>query len=486
VKGPRRPHAPRSLRGRLLAGVVLLVAAGLLGADLAGYLLLRSFFDQRAERQLTQGSQRVERALARSVDEDTMGRVLQVLAPVRFKVAILKADQRPARFLPAPVPADSFPAVLDDVLLAELRERPGHVVRRELGGEPFRLLYHPIGEPAGARGGTSGRPVGIVVAVSTRRDEDTLHRIAVTELAVSSVTLLAAGGLALGVLRLGLRPLDRVTATAAAIAAGDTAQRIPVRDPRTELGRLAVVLNQAFDERRRAEERLRHFLADASHELRTPLTTISGWADLYFQDDLGDPDDVETAMARIADEAGHMRILVDDLMLLARLDRQRPPRTAPVDLAALVEDILSDARVIAPDRAIRCEVASPDGVTVLGDAERLRQVVRNLVHNALQHTPDGTAVTVTIAASEGPPPGVELVVADGGPGIPPETAAQLFDRFDGDRTRRTGSGLGLAISRAIVEAHGGTIGVRSSPGDGSEFHVTFPATRSARVADQAR
>lgn len=217
---------------------------------------------------------------------------------------------------------------------------------------------------------------------------------------------------------------------------------------------------------------MRRFVADASHELRTPLTSIRGFAEFYRQNPEGDPSAV---LRRIEDEAARMSLLVDDLLLLARLDRQRPIAADPVDLLALAADAVHDARILAPSREVTLQV---DGAAliVLGDETRLRQVIRNLMTNALTHTPDGTPITVRVGAAE---PWAYLEVADEGPGLDAEQAERVFERFyraDPSRSRSDGggSGLGLSIAAALVQAHGGDIGVRSTPGEGATFSVRLP------------
>jgi two-component system OmpR family sensor kinase len=284
-------------------------------------------------------------------------------------------------------------------------------------------------------------------------------------------------------LRLGLRPLGNMAATATAIAGGDTNRRVPVDGAYTEVGRLAAALNHAFDQRQRAEDQLRGYIADASHELRTPLTTIRGWADLYFQGGLPDAAAIETAMSRIADEAGHVSRLVEEL-LLARLDHQRPLGTDAVDLATIAREVAADAQVIDPQRPITLTLPQDPGEAVaVGDADRLRQVVRNLVGNALQNTPPGTPIQVGAGLdADDPVHWVRLSVADHGPGIPATDLPHVFERFYRSTRDSAGTGLGLAIVRAIVQAQGGTVQVWSEPGRGTRFDVTLPRAIDTALA----
>ena len=285
------------------------------------------------------------------------------------------------------------------------------------------------------------------------------------------------------VVRVGLKPLVAVEDTAEAIAAGDLSRRVPDGPPGTEVGRLSTSLNTmlgqietSFAEREAAERRLRRFVADAGHELRTPLTSIRGYAELFRQGAIAEPDDQTRAMGRIESEAERMGHLVDDLLLLARLDQQRPLERVPVELGALARDAVADASVRDPARPIG--IASPESeVVVTGDPDRLRQVLDNLLGNALVHTPAGTAVRVTLGA-EGDGR-VLLAVRDEGPGMTPEQAARVFERFyraDSSRSRSNGgSGLGLSIVDAVVTAHGGTVRCESEPGAGTTFTIALPA-----------
>jgi two-component system OmpR family sensor kinase len=241
---------------------------------------------------------------------------------------------------------------------------------------------------------------------------------------------------------------------------------------------------------RSSEERMRRFVADASHELRTPLTAIRGFAELYRQGAVSDEAEIARLMRRIEDEAKRMGLLVDDLLLLARLDQERPLARAPVDLLALAGDAVHDTRALAPDRPVRLEVGATDPPpVVIGDEARLRQVLTNLLANAVRHTPPGTPVTVTVGTGPSARTGaraVILTVADEGPGLAPDAAARVFERFyraDAARNRRDGgTGLGLAIVAALVAGHGGAVDVHSEPGAGACFRVELPL---AEVAVQA-
>jgi two-component system OmpR family sensor kinase len=321
-----------------------------------------------------------------------------------------------------------------------------------------------------------------VVGASLHDVDNSVYRLAAVVVVGTAVALVALGTVAVWVLRLGVRPLKRMTATASDIAAGDLSQRVPAAEPGTEAGDLADALNgmlgrleEAFSAQAASEARLRRFVADASHELRTPITTIRGYAELHRQGALDDPEARRAAMARTEQEAVRMGALVEDLLLLARLDQGRPLARDRVDLVRLAEDARDDAAAAHPDHPV--EVTVDGGGVVTGDEDRLRQVVANLVANATTHTPTGTHVTLSVV---GPPDAdeVRLLVADEGPGMAPDVAARAFERFsrgDAARTRASGStGLGLSIVEAIVEAHGGSVELRSAPGDGTTVEVALP------------
>ena len=295
--------------------------------------------------------------------------------------------------------------------------------------------------------------------------------------------LLALGFGAWWIVRLGLRPLDAIGVTAGAIAAGDLTRRVDHAEPRTEVGRLGLSLNamlarleEAFAERRASEERLRRFLADASHELRTPLSSIRGYAELFRIGAAREPEDVEKAMTRIEDESARMGVLVEDLLALARLDEIREQVREPVDLAALAGDAVDDARAVAPEREITLHGGGDDDAVVVdGDPGQLRQVLSNLMRNALVHTPAGTPIEVSVRARNGD---ATLAVRDHGPGLPTDNPSELFDRFwraDPGRGRgRAGAGLGLAIVAGVVAAHGGRASAADAAGGGARFEVVLP------------
>jgi two-component system OmpR family sensor kinase len=335
---------------------------------------------------------------------------------------------------------------------------------------------------------TGDQPGTTVVAVPLRDVTSTLHRLERVEALVIAGVLLALGLLSWWVVRLGLRPLDRMGATAGAIAAGELSQRVEPADSRTEVGRLGLALNEmlgqietAFAERTASENRLRRFLADASHELRTPLVSIRGYAELFRIGAAREPEDTDKAMRRIEEESRRMGVLVEDMLTLARLDELREPVREPVDLGRVAADAVEDARAVAPRRTIELFEDGPG--KVLGDSHQLRQVVANLMRNALTHTPQGTPVEVRVRADGDD---AVLEVRDHGPGLPPGDPADLFERFwraaPGRERASGGAGLGLAIVAAIVEAHGGNVSAANAESGGASFVIRLPAHRPVAVA----
>jgi two-component system OmpR family sensor kinase len=327
---------------------------------------------------------------------------------------------------------------------------------------------------------------GITVAAVPLRDVDqTLHQLLSVEAIVIGGVLLALGAAALFVVRLGLRPLDRMAITAGEIAAGRLSQRVSPATSGTEVGRLGLALNgmlarleRAFAERQASENRLRRFLADASHELRTPLASIRGYAEVFRMGASADPAAVETSMKRIEEEAKRMGVLVEDLLVLARLDELREPIREPVDMRELAADAVEDARVTAPERPITFD--APDAAIVSGDAH---QLLGNLLRNALMHTPPATAIEVSVA-TEGKD--VRVDVRDHGPGLPPGDPQLLFERFwraEAGRARgKAGAGLGLAIVAEIVDTHGGSVEAGEAEGGGARFVVRLPRALSESSA----
>jgi two-component system OmpR family sensor kinase len=359
--------------------------------------------------------------------------------------------------------------------------RPFTVSSRD-GKTSWRVVARPLDDGTG----------GIAIATSLSDLGHTVDHLIFIEVLIGAVVLIFMGGGGYVLIKRSLRPLVEVEHTAAAIAAGDLSQRVPQLHPRTEVGRLSAALNgmltqiegaftQERASRRQArasEDRMRQFVADASHELRTPLTSIRGFAELHRMGAATDDADVRRLMRRVEDEASRMGVLVEDLLLLARLDQQRPLERTPVDLLEIASDVVHDARVVAPSRSIDLQVHTVAPPVVLGDESRLRQVVHNLMANALTHTPDDTPVTVILSTYDGDNPRAVIDVADAGPGLTDEQATRVFERFyraDTSRSRMAGgTGLGLSIVAGIVAAHGGRVTIESREGDGAVFRVELP------------
>ncbi|MFC0439496.1 cell wall metabolism sensor histidine kinase WalK [Kutzneria buriramensis] len=343
--------------------------------------------------------------------------------------------------------------------------------------------------------------VEIVVATDQRDLDAAVTDMRIRSLMICLGALVLVAGLGYALVRSSMRPLEEVEATADVIATGELSRRVPVRRPGSEVGKLANSLNvmlgrieESFAARqkseeaaRRSENRMRQFVADASHELRTPLTSIRGYAELYRQGAVTSPAEVAEVLGRIEDQAARMGLLVEDLLLLARLDQQRPLEQREVDLTVIAVDAVHDARMLDPDRKIGLHLdvtmdldeEDGGGLAVLGDEARLRQVLSNLVNNAITHTPAGTPVDVRLSRrDESGQPLVVIEVSDQGPGLTGEQTERIFERFyraDAVRSRENGgTGLGLAIVAALVAAHGGRVELDTAPGDGATFRVLLP------------
>ncbi len=320
----------------------------------------------------------------------------------------------------------------------------------------------------------------VVLAIPLTDVQTTLNQLVLLEASISLAIVVATAILALLIIRISLRPLQRMGAVAADIAAGDLSRRVEPATSNTEIGRLGLALNgmlsqieAAFAERTESNRRLRRFVADASHELRTPLTSIRGYSEMLRRGAGKSPSDSELARRRIEEESIRMTGLVDDMLVLARLDQGRPLEQAPVDLEAIARDALADARAVAPQRQISLSATGP--VVVNGDDTRLRQVLGNLVRNALVHTPQNTSIEIAVSTEDSLG---RISVADHGPGLGAQDMDRIFDPFyraDPSRSRDSGgSGLGLSIVSAVVTAHGGRVKVSETDGGGATFEVELP------------
>jgi two-component system OmpR family sensor kinase len=352
-----------------------------------------------------------------------------------------------------------------------------------------RLRYRVAALALAAGSGT------LVVAVPQGDIDQALDRLVLNEAVIGAVLLLVLGGIGWVVIRVALRPLAQMGRVASAIAPGDVSRRVSPATGKTEVGRLGISLNrmlerieEAFAHRANAEGRRKQFLSDASHELRTPLASIRGYTELFRLGAIEDPEERRRAMDRIESEATRMGVLVDDLLTRARLDELPEAQRETVDLVVLATSAVADARATAPDRTISLDACERVGVA--GEPNMLRQVLANLLDNAILHTPSGTTVEVSIAAEKRD---AVLEVHDHGPGLPPGATEHAFERFwraDNGRARgRGGSGLGLAIVREIVAFHHGSVEARNHPDGGAVFRVRLhrvpePATAEPEVRDE--
>ena len=402
-----------------------------------------------------------------AMDDPTRAYARRTVARFVFTAAGVIVDAEPSGYVDDPDPAPALPSLAS----ARLERITGRVVT--LGSGDGSMAYRVL-----VQRGRDG--VVYVTAAPLASVDATIQRLVRTLLLVGAVGLGAATLASAWLIRAGLRPVDQMVDTAAAIAAGDMGRRVSHANAHSELGRLGQALNDMLNQIERAvraraasEDRLRRFVSDAAHELRTPLTSLRGYAELYRQGALPDEAAIGNAMGRIEGEGARMARLVDDLLLLARLDEQRALERTPVDLSQLVEEAVDAFRVVAPDRPV--EATGTPGIVIQGDRPRLRQVIDNLLTNARIHTPAGTRVHVSVARE-----GAEATVRvrDEGEGIPAAVRSRVFERFwraDPARTRsRGGTGLGLAIVSSLVEAHGGQVEVESEPGHGATFILRLP------------
>jgi two-component system, OmpR family, sensor kinase len=460
------------LRTRLLIGLVAVVLAGLLVSDVVTYKSLESFLVSRLNQQLVSSPNQAARALNNCAGQSTCtvfdgpavpnGTYVELVVDGGFQItAWLYSPKLPKSADPI------FPA---NPPISSSAQNPTVFTVTSSEGQ----VFHAIAVQSQFPGET------IIVAVPLTEVDQTLDHLLLVEILVSACVVLLLGMLVWWMVRRGLHPLDEMATTAGAIAAGDLTQRVPANDPRTEVGRLGEALNVmlgeiegAFAARTASEERLRRFLADASHELRTPLTSIRGYAEMFDRGARDRPEDLAMSMRHIRADADRMSTLVDDLVLIARLGRERPLENEKVDLRQVLEPAIAAVSVLDPDRTVVFN-ALPK-VVVIGDANRLRQVVDNLLMNALRHTPPGTPIEVGLATVDG---SAVITVEDHGAGIAPEERQRIFEpfhRLDPSRNRSTGGqGLGLAIVATIVGAHGGDVGVDEGASGGARFWVRLP------------
>jgi two-component system OmpR family sensor kinase len=455
-----------SLRARLVLGVLVLTLAGILAADAVTYTELRSFLLTRVDRTLDDDHRGAEQ-FARDGFGGSFGPVppgvfLQVRSSTGRVVRTFGAPHFPGTQTPSP---PRLPATIS-VPASATGPGPDRVARFTVPAESGDGRYR-------VRASIDPDSSDMLVVATSLSDVDgTLHRLAVIELVVTLAVLAGIAVLGLWIVRLGLRPLEAVGRTADRIVGGDLSPRVERAEQRTEVGRLGLAFNAMLDRIEASDRRLRRFVADASHELRTPLAAVRAYAELFDRGADRRPDDLARAMAGISRESERMSELVDDLLLLARLDEGESLEREPVDLAELAEEAVDTARAVDPSRPIALE-AQP--ARVLGDRARLRRVLDNLLGNVRTHTPPGTAATVRVAADGGT---ALIEVADEGPGLAADELEHVFRRFyraDPSRSREHGGvGLGLSIVAAIAEAHDGAASASTDAGGGATFRVTLP------------
>ena len=467
-----------SLRTRLILGVIVLAGAGVVAADVATYTQLRSFLVQRIDNTLTASHPGVENAAFRSdegqvepgTDRDIGGQLgslggdcveVRTLSGIVVKHACIpefgETKKPPVPAYPQTVDLPSKPSTREGDRVTFL-DVPSHD-----GDTTYRVRASIEGDQPG---------FVLFIAAPLSSVDSTLHRVLLVELLATIAVLAGVAALGLWVVRLGLRPLREIEETATAITAGDLSHRVDVANEHTEVGHVGLAINAMLGRIEASDSRLRRFVADASHELRTPLAAVRAYAELFSRGAASRPEDLARSMSGITRETERMSVLVEDLLLLARLDEGRPLEREPVQLDELVHESVDAARALDPERPL--ELAD-EPVTVRGDRDRLRQIVDNLLSNVRSHTQPGTSARVRVRR-EGDRAVVE--VEDDGPGLSAEELERIFERFyraDASRSRASGGvGLGLSIVAAVARAHGGDVSARSEPGRGATFRIELP------------
>jgi two-component system OmpR family sensor kinase len=494
ASAPARWRSPAgwSLRARLVAGMVALLAVAFIVVGVTTIVTLDHALYGRIDKQLTAAATRSPRGFDNNI-----------YPPNNRIPGNAPSCGNPGRrtFPPGQVIGTLTARICNGAVDPEILGEVGQTAPEVSPADQPKLLAVPAGAaPRTIDLGELGdyRVVGralddgsvLVTGVPLGETQDTLYLVAVVVGGVTVLALLTVGFAGAVIVRRTLKPLSRVAATATKVSelrldrgVVDLEQRVPEQDTdlRTEVGQVGAALNRMLDHvsnaleaRHASETQVRQFVADASHELRTPLAAIRGYAELSRRSRSPVPEEVAHVLRRVESEAQRMTTLVEDLLLLARLDAGRPLVQEPVDLTVLVVDAVSDAHAAGPRHDWKLDLPD-EPVTILGDGARLHQVLANLLANARTHTPDGTTVTVGVSADPG---GAMLTVCDAGPGIPPELLPHIFERFargDSSRSRAAGStGLGLSIVHAVVTAHRGTVSVDSSPGS-TTFTVRLPS-----------
>lgn len=477
-----------SLQSRLTLGVVILTAIGFFSASLVTQSLLKNYLTKEVDNQLmviTNGTfQRIQQSgIAHEVNEerhgDDGGRPVTkgigtplTRIPTSASLTLLDAQGTVVGGIGGDLNAAPISNYLTGLLPAEVASHGEKPFTIDAPGADFRVIARALPNNAGT-----------VVAAQSLRDLDrTTSRLGYLFALIGIALLLLIALAARTVIKVSLRPLEDAEKTAEEIAAGNLSARMPEANPATEVGRLVTSLNamlarieEAFAVRTESENKLRRFVADASHELRTPITAIRGFSELHRQGAVTGEKETSELIGRIENESKRMGSLVEDLLLLARLDQAREMESKPVDINKVVEEAVISARAAGPNHPVTLN-SLHDEIFTLGDEVRIHQVIANLLANARAHTPNGTPITVSVKSTDA---GIEVVVADKGPGLSAEDQKRIFERFyraDSSRVRTgpDGSGLGLSIVDAVMRAHGGSVSVQSTPGEGATFTLHFP------------
>ena len=476
-----------SLKNRLVLGVVILGALGITGSDFAAQNAFRTFLVAQVDAQLeaisTTSGIRLDRAgitSERSENSDEDEPLFRPFEPIReipseISVSLLDRDGVVMGTLGGAQSPQQVQNVISGLTVAELKlkgDMPFTIEGNDRNRSEYRALARILPGEVGS----------VVTAVSLDGVERSINQLRFLFFAVGIIVLIFLAFIARRIIGISLKPLTQVEETAEAFAKGDYSARLPEARGDTEVGRLTWALNQmlsrieeSFEVRKASEEKLRRFVADASHELRTPLTAIRGFAELHRQGAIKGEEKTGELVRRIEQESIRMSTLVEDLLLLARLDQSREMERLPVDLKTVINESVTSARAAGPNHPIDIELPEDD-VFVLGDSMRIHQVISNLLANARTHTPIGTKIKLSLNVEEN---GVSVEVSDNGPGLSRADQERIFERFyraDPSRVRNggEGTGLGLSIVDAVMRAHGGTVSVTSEVGHGATFKLFFP------------
>jgi two-component system OmpR family sensor kinase len=474
-----------SLKSRLTLGVVLLSAIAFAASGVIANVALHRYLVTQIDSELVAvASGSLPQVQIAGIEHDNdlptvpatkAGNPVRRI-PTATSLTLLGRDGKVSAQIGGDLNSSSMSSYVVAITGTEISSHHGSPFTLETPGSDFRIVALPFSNGQGT----------VVAAKSLNELDNTMERLRFIFFLISLVLLLLILFAARSVIRVGLRPLEAVEVTAEEIARGNLSARLPDADPGTEVGRLVTSLNtmlsrieESFAVQTQSENKLRRFVADASHELRTPITAIRGFSELHRQGAVTGEKDTSELIGRIENESKRMGSLVEDLLLLARLDQAREMDSKPVDINQVVEDAVISAHAAGPNHPIEL-VRENEEIFTLGDEVRIHQVVANLLANARAHTPAGTPITVTVKSTSA---GAEISVADNGPGLSEEDQAKIFERFyraDASRVRTgpDGSGLGLSIVDAVMRAHGGSASVKSKIGEGATFTLFFPRKKA--------